>query len=107
MRYSIRYGKIREKWEKDWNTHDTEDNPYDVLQNDHVIDLPIRLGWLDFHYWADKRCTDRIEIDWGSRAWKCTGKELLHLNGEYPGSVYGAEAVDPNGIYGVVFIEES
>lgn len=107
MVYSIRYGKIQERWEKDWGTHDSDDSPYDVLQNSHGIDFPIGSGWFGFHLWADEHCTDRIEIDWGSRAWKCTGKELLDLNEKHPGTVYEVESINPDEVYGVVFIEES
>lgn len=107
MFYSIRYGKICECWKKDWRTPDVESNPYEVLQNEHVIKPPISSGWLGFHYWADEHCTDRIEIDWGSRAWKCTGKELILLNEKNPGTVLEADSIDPNEIYGVVFVEES
>lgn len=106
MVYSIRYGKICESWEQAWSTQNMDDNPYDVLQNDHGIEFPIGSGWYGFHLWADEHCTDEIQIDWGSRAWKCTGKELLLLNKQHPGTVSEAESIDPNEIYGVVFIEE-
>ena len=107
MVYNIQYGKISEIWEKEWRSEDKDRSPYDVLHNGHGIVFPIGSGWLEFHYWADEHCTDRIEIDWGSRAWKCTGKELILLNEKYPGTVFEVDSIDPSETYGVVFIEES
>ena len=107
MIYQIYYGDICEKWAKNWGTENPDDNPFKVLENDHAIVPRLGEGWLGFHFWADECCTDRIEIDWGSRAWKCTGKALIDLSRKWPDSVYNVDSVDPDKTYGVVFIEMS
>lgn len=107
MVYDISYGEIKENWAQNWATTTKERDPFDVLEDTHCINFYDGSGWFGFHMWADKNCTDRIEIDWGSRAWKCKGKVLLELNGQYPGSVFDVDSVDPDKTYGVVFIEMS
>ena len=29
--------------------------------------------------WTSEHCTDEIQVDWGSYAWKCKGKEIIEL----------------------------
>ena len=105
MVYSIEYGEICDAWEENWGN--AGDDPFHVLKERHGIRFSIGSGWFGFHLWADEHCTDRIEIDWGSRAWKCKGKELIDLDAEGSTEVYGIESVDPDKTYGVVFIEMS
>ena len=103
MEYCIYYGDISKEWAENWSEKNPNDNPFNILENRHRIAMDPSLGWLGLHLWADEHCTDRIEVDWGSRAWKCTGKELLELNKE--ADVYDSDSVIPERTYGVAFIE--
>ena len=105
MDYLIEYGEICDAWEENWGN--AGGDPFEVLKERHGISFDIGSGWYGFHLWADKHCTDRVEIDWGSRAWKCKGKELIDLDGWGTTKVRDVESVDPDKTYGVVFIEMS
>ena len=105
MDYCIEYGEICDAWAANWGN--ASDNPFHVLKESHTIRFEIGSGWLGFHVWADEHCTDRIEIDWGSRAWKCKGQELIQLDRDGSTEIYDVETVDLDKTYGVVFIEMS
>ena len=107
MVYNIYYGDIRDEWAEDWSEKNPKGDPFEVLTNDHGIYPPLGSGWFGFHMVADEHFTDRIEIDWGSRAWKCRGQDLIDLHAKGAITVNGIESVDPEKIYGVVFIEMS
>ena len=107
MVYDIYYGDIHENWEKDWSMNNPNDDPFQVLENKHAIVPSIGSGWWCFIQWADDHCSDYIQIDWGSHAWKCIGQTLIDLNNHWRDSVQAIDEVDPDKTYGVVFIEMS
>ena len=96
-----RCGEISEEWEKNWGEGD---DPFDVLKKSVSLDA-FFLGGGVFG-WADKHCTDEVQVDWGSWAWKCKGKELIELNKRHPWCHRAEiEDMDPEKTYGVVLIE--
>lgn len=105
MVYLIEYGEICEAWAENWG-HAGHD-PFEVLKESHAIRYLDSSGWFGFQLWAYECCTDDIEIDWGSRAWKCKGKVLIDLAAKGSAEVNDIESVDPDKTYGVVFIEMS
>ena len=102
MIYRIYYGEISDERLQNWNNGD--DDPFSVLKRN--IDIRYGLTWMDFIPWAGKQFSDEIKIDWGSRAWKCTGKDILQAAEE--NGYIDFEEIDkvvPGAVYGVVFIE--
>lgn len=115
MMCSAYFGRLSEKRKLEWDNG--EDNPYDVLESSISLvgkghDL-LRAGSEYFK--------DRIQIDWGSFAWKCTPEEicgflydyktklswLIESEEELIEKVKAYIAEDINAEFGVVFIEES
>ena len=115
MQCSAYFGELSEERKQNWNCAD--DNPYDVLQS------PIKLTGKGHDLWekGEKYFNGRIQIDWGSYAWKCTKEQIIVflegtittlpwlLDGEKKEiesiKQYIRERGDTQ--YGVVFIEES
>lgn len=112
---SAYFGRLSEKRKLEWDNG--EDNPYDVLESSICLegkghDL-LRAGSEYFN--------DRIQIDWGSIAWKCTPEEicgflydhktklswLIESEEALIGKVKAYIADDANAEFGLVFIEES
>ena len=94
-------GELSEEWEKNWGAGN---EPFDVLKKMICIDgfFPSEHGWS----WTNKYCTDEVQVDWGSWAWKCKGRALIELNGNSSSSHDEMlEALDPEKTYGVVLIE--
>ena len=104
MDHRFYYGTITETGKKAWD--DVEMSPFDILEKNRDINL--RASWLDAFGWARKNLRDEIQVDWGSFAWKCTGKNLLQLKEDKPRSdIEDLEMIEPDKEYGVVFIEMS
>ena len=101
--YRIDYGEIQDSWAKKWGQPGGW--PYGVLKEPHKIQYRSG-GWLGFHEWADKHGKDCFEIDWGARAWKCEGKDLIDLQNSGKAEVADIGSVVPDQTYGIVFIEE-
>lgn len=102
MVYDVRYGELTESRKLCWDNK--EDNPYDVLKWHKKITA---YDWINVLGTADKMLTDKIQIDWGSFAWKTNGKNLVQFVSAIGGTLEGRNQIDPNAEYGVVFIEES
>ena len=105
MEYWIYYGDIRDDWAKNWGKKNPNDDPFKVLENDHMIYPNPGAGWVGFLLWADEVCMENIKIDWGSQAWKCRGQDLIELKEK--ADIYEVDSVDPEKTYGIVFIEMS
>ena len=56
---------------------------------------------------AKELFTDQVQVDWGSFAYKCTKKQLQKLTEEKQCVISKIKQLDPEKIYGIVFIEES
>ena len=106
MVYDIFYGEIKKDWDKSWGNRvkNNENNPYDVLVNNYRIDSVVG-GWTGFHGWANDNCIEPVEIDWGSRGWKCKGSELIRYS-KYC-EMENVDNILPDKEYGVIFIEVS
>ena len=115
MMCSAYFGELCDERKSKWDNGDT--NPYTVLT------LPISLErkghkLLDV---GSKYFHDRIQIDWGSFAWKCTSEEILQFLYDYKETLSWLVEDDErmiesvkeyvsqreNAEYGVVFVEES
>ena len=71
MKCSAYFGELSKERKREWKYNDN--NPYAVLQN------PVDLGRKGYDLWekGDSYFSDRIQIDWGSYAWKCTDKQVI------------------------------
>lgn len=71
MMCSAFFGELSEERKANW--HHDDENPYAVLASPISLD---RKGHklLDV---GNKYFRDRIQIDWGSFAWKCTQEEII------------------------------
>ena len=96
----IYYGDISEARQKEWNSED--DNPYKVLGENMSS---ISCDWMEFFDFAKNHFSNEIQVDWGSFAYKCSGKELLKLERSCCASVENSNEIQPEKEYGVVFIE--
>ena len=100
MKNDVRYGVISEKSASNWGS---EHDPFEVLAE--WKELRIGFSGDGIFSWANEHCTDEVQVDWGSYAWKCRGKDLIELTQDESNYVEDAEGINPDGIYGVVFIE--
>lgn len=101
MMSSIFYGEIKEDKLQTWSENR---NPYDILVENNRVE---RLGGWDFLFIAKELFTDEVQIDWGSFAYKCTRKQLQKLISEMKCVIPKIQELDPDKVYGIVFIEES
>ena len=101
------YGEIADKYLHNWNPENTEiNNPFDLLKERYKISFPDT--WTDFLYWANSNLPNKINVDWGSFAWKCFGKDLLKIKQDFSNTtIENCENIKPDGQYGLVFIELS
>lgn len=115
MMCSAYFGELSEERKANWKYED--ENPYAVLVSpinlEHKGHRLLDVGSKYFH--------DRIQIDWGSFAWKCTSDEILKFLDDHKETLswlvendnkmmesvkaYISEHGDV--AYGVVFVEES
>lgn len=109
------FGELSEERKADWCHND--ENPYTVLVSPISLE---RKGHklLDV---GNKYFRDRIQIDWGSFAWKCTPEEILKFLNDYKETlpwlvVYDEHMIESvktyisergDMLYGVVFVEEA
>lgn len=100
MMSSIFYGEIKEERLNSWSENE---NPYDILkENDRINRLS---GW-DFLEVTKKLFTDEVQVDWGSFAYKCTKDQLRKLMQKTHCEIEKIDQMNPDQIYGIVFIEE-
>ena len=70
---SVYFGVLSEKRKTNWNNGDT--NPYEVLGSSISLDrISNELFGTGVKYFREK-----IKIDWGSYAWKCTTEEMIQF----------------------------
>lgn len=114
MMCSTYFGVLSEKRKSNWDNGD--DNPFDVLQSRICLDGKghdvLRAGSQYFN--------SKIQIDWGSFAWKCTPEEICRFLCDYKTTlswmikseeeliekVKAYITANQNEEYGVVFVEE-
>ena len=111
---SAYFGELSEDRKKNWKNKDT--NPYDVLSAPISLE---RKGHKLLDVGSDY-FRDKIQIDWGSFAWKCTTEEIMAFLDEHKEtlswliendqqlvkSVKDYISEHGNTEYGVVFVEE-
>ncbi len=100
MLSNVGYGALSEEWAGNWGYGD---DPFKVLAEWKGL----RIGFDDCGVfgWTSVHCTDEVQVDWGSYAWKCRGSELIELAQRESNYVENIEGINPERIYGVVFIE--
>ncbi|NLG05574.1 MAG: hypothetical protein GX567_17385 [Clostridia bacterium] len=99
MMSSIYYGKIKEERLATWQDNS---EPYDILVDNHEIH---RVGGWSFLDYANANFSDKVQVDWGSFAYKCSGKQLKKFQRKTLCEIEKIENVNDEEIYGVVFIE--
>lgn len=114
MMCSAYFGELCEERKKDWNYKNTD--PYSVLKT--FVKL-VRKGH-ELLYSGQDYFKDKIQIDWGSFAWKCTKEEMIKfledkqstlpwlIESELEIIECVKQYIEEHGdtLYGVVFIEE-
>lgn len=102
MDYYIFYGEISDEGKSVWNG--IEVSPFNILVvNNHI---EYRGGWTDFLSWTKRNLHNEVSVDWGSMAWKCTGKDLQNLKENRPNcEIESYDWINSEKEYGVVFIE--
>ena len=115
MMCSAYFGELCDARKKKWENDET--NPYGVLSSPILLERKghklLDVGSKYFH--------ERIQIDWGSFAWKCTSEEILRFLEDYKETLPWLVESDQqmleevkkyiserkNTEYGVVFVEEA
>lgn len=97
---NVYYGEISPQWKQKWGQIKSAD-PYDVLSSRTEIFIG---GW-DFLDCASKYFRLKVQVDWGSYAYKCTKQELEAFSRDKQIQIEGIEDLDLGTEYGIVFIE--
>lgn len=98
--YKIYIGEISSKRQKDWFCSD--DNPYAVWEGDALLEIVCNIcTWIT----ADEIFRDRVDVDWGSIAWKANKAEIIRFFKECRWSSAGLAQFSPKKNYAVVFVE--
>ena len=103
MDYYIFYGKMSDEGKSAWKGNEV--SPFNILITNYHIECPG--GWTDFLSWARRNLHDEVRVDWGSMAWKCTGKDLQILKECKRCEIESFSEIDPEEEYATVFIEMS
>lgn len=98
--YRLIVGKISADRQADWFRND--DNPYAVWDSDALIRITCTIGTPAS---ADEYLRDRVNVDWGSVAWKANKQELVKFFQSQKYNISALKALDPGTDYAVVFIE--
>lgn len=93
----IIYGKIKAEKLVTWKSNK---NPYAILKKIEIN----RLGGWDFLA-EDKLFSDKVQVDWGSFAYKCTKEQLTKLKEVTGCEIPKLEEIDGEN-FGIVFIEQ-
>lgn len=94
----IIYGNIKAEKLVTWESNK---DPYDILENEREIN---RLGGWNFLA-EDKLFSDKVQVDWGSFAYKCTKEQLARLKELTGCEIPELEVIDEQNL-GIVFIEQ-
>ena len=114
MMCSAYFGEISEERKNVWDNGD--DNPHKVLASSVKLDGKGQELWSK----GSEYFYDKIQIDWGSFAWKCTPNEILKFLKDHKSTLSWLEKDDfeiikkvkdyiserPGSDFGVMFIEE-
>ena len=98
--YKVLVGNISQKRREDWFVADR--NPYAVWEGKALAEEVCTGGvWAK----ADEWLRDRVDIDWGSVAWKANKEELTRFFAACGLEKRKLKGLDPNTQYAVVFLE--
>ena len=98
--YKLIVGKISAERQADWFCNN--DNPYAVWEGDALIRITCTIGTSAS---ANEYLRDRVNVDWGSVAWKASKQELTSFFQSQKINISALKALDPGTDYAVVFIE--
>lgn len=100
--YKIVVGQISRGRKRDWERKDP--NPYSVWDGDALAAQVCRISALSS---ADYCLRNRIEVDWGSVAWKGNRREIFRLFEAERLDTAPLEQLKAGKDYAVIFIEFS
>ena len=98
--YKLIVGKIAIERQADWFRND--DDPYAVWEGEALIQQICTIGTLSS---ADDFLRDRVDVDWGSVAWKANRQELDRFFKAKNIQFSSLHTLEPNIDYAVIFIE--
>lgn len=110
MMSDVYFGEIKDERLLTWNENE---HPLDILVENIKIDC---IGGWDFLAKANETFHDKVQVDWGSFAYKCKKCELIKVvNDLFPklpwleqqrrDIIQKIKELDDSALYGVVFIE--
>lgn len=99
MMSAIYFGKIKDEKLGTWQSNS---NPYDILVENEEIH---KIGGWDFLDYANEFFSDKVQVDWGSFAYKCTGRQVKDLVNKYKCEIESLNVIDADESYGIIFIE--
>ena len=79
-------------------------DPFEVLEKDNKAG--IGLNWIEFMAWANSHLKNKVQIDWGSFAWRCDKDDMMRFCEDHrmvtsdfilnmaPGKSYGAVLIE-------------
>lgn len=98
--YKLIVGEISRERKKNWKSRDN--NPYTVWEGNTIASPVCRISALSS---ADYLLKDRVEVDWGSIAWKGNVKEIHRLFEAERLDMTGLDILEPGKDYAVLFLE--
>ena len=98
--YKMIVGEIGKQRQENWNVKN--DNPYAVWEGTPYSEETCRISALSS---ADYCLRNRVDVDWGSVAWKGTAKEIRRLFEAERLDASGLKALQPGKDYAVLFLE--
>jgi len=98
--YKIIVGEISKTRKQKWDIRNH--NPYSVWDGKALAASDCRISALSS---ADYCLRDRVEVDWGSIAWKGNNQEILRLFDAERLDKSGLEGLEQNKDYAVLFQE--
>ena len=98
--YKMIVGEISRMRREKWNIK--SDNPYSVWDGRAYAAETCRISALSS---ADYCLRDRVDVDWGSVAWKGNAREIRRLFEAERLDAAGLEKLEPGKDYAVLFLE--
>ena len=98
--YKIFVGHISPERKADWFCKN--ENPFSVWEGDALV---TQICYVDTWTVGDRMLRDRVDVDWGSVAWKGTKQELIRFFRECNFNADALKTLDANTEYAVLFLE--
>ena len=100
--YKIVVGEISQKRQENWFCCD--ENPYGVWEGDSLAE---QICYINAWCYGDKFLRDRVDVDWGSIAWKGNKAEIVRFFQACNLDSARLENVEENRDFAVIFIESA